>query len=189
MSGEAGARIEGELFCIFVGCGFNEDVRVPEGDDGSAITNHFDAASAPYDRWLARAAADLGALFADARTSGPLPLVPRRQPLEQIDGTIIDDGDDRSDDRARHFAEYHRGGPLSISVRSHTLLPRWQSLSVAIAVAGRVRRGDLDALLARVAAVLLAHAADPPPPSRDPEPIPEPEPDGLAARLRRRFGH
>lgn len=190
MSGEAGARIEGELYSIFVGSGVNVDVHVPEGDDGSAISNYFDAASAPYDRWLARAAADLEALFADVRASGLLPLVPLRQHLEQIDGTIIDDRDDGEDDRARHFARHHRGGPLSTSAGSHNILPHWQTLNVAVAVAGRVRRGDLDALLARVGVILLAHAADPPPPAKNPEPAPDPQPppQGPAARLRRWFG-
>lgn len=183
MSGEAGARIEGELYSIFVGSGVNVDVHVPEGDDDSAITNYFDSESAPYDRWLARAAADLERLFAEVRAAGPLPLVAVRQPCEQIDGTILNEDDD--DIHGRHFARHHRGGPLLLGVRGS--LPDLRSVRFSIAVTGRVRRRDLDELLARVTAVLVSHAAEPPRPPPEPEPPPPPAPANWSTRLRRRL--
>jgi hypothetical protein len=179
MSGEAGASIEGELFVLFIGSGVTVDVRVPEGDDGAAIRNYFDSESAPYDRWLARAAADLERLFAEVRAAGSLPLVPVRQPCEQIDGTVVHEEDD--DMHGRHFARHHRGGPLALGVRG--TLPDLQSVRFSIAVTGRVRRRELDELLARVTAVLVTHAPEPPPPP--PEPEPPPEPDSWSTRLRR----
>lgn len=181
MSGEAGASIAGELYSLFLGSGVNVDVHVPEGDDGSAIGNYFAAESAQYERWLARAAADLEALFAEVRAAGTLPLVAVRQPCEQIDGTIIHDEDDYI--HGRHFARFHRGGPLALGVRGH--LPDLQTVNISVAVTGRVHRRDLDELLARVTAVLVRHAADPPPPPPPPPPEPPPRPENWPSRLRR----
>lgn len=187
MSGQAGARVERELYSIFVGTGLNVCVHVPPGDDGSAVGNYFDATSAPYDRWLARAAPDLDLLIETVRAEGRLPLTALRQPCEQIDGTIIKDGEHDDTADARHFARYHRGGPLVLSINGPGLLPDLQTLNLALAVTGRVHRRDLDDLLARVAAVLHTHAADPPPepePPPLPKPPPEPPPTWLT-RLRR----
>lgn len=183
MSGEAGARIEGQRHAVFLGSGVNVSVATPPGDDGSAVGRYFDAANAPYGRWLARAAADLERLFAAVHAEGRLPLVDLGQPVAHVDGTIIEP-DDR---KAQHFARHHRGGPLALSIGGNDLLPDHRSLRVAIAVTGRVHRRDLDDLLARVAAVLLTHAADPPEPPPVPHPAPEPPPapPSWAARLRR----
>jgi hypothetical protein len=180
VSGQAGADIAGEHYGLFIGSGISVCIAPPRDDDGSAIGAHFDAASAPYHRWLARARPALDALFAEILAQGPLPLVALAGPCEQIDGTIVED----SDTGARHFAAYHRGGPLLLHAASNRHLPDGQSLNLRLVVATRVRRGDLDALLDRVAAVLLAHHAEPPPPPLPSPPAPVPAP-GWVTRLRR----
>jgi hypothetical protein len=181
MSGEAGAGIEAEYYGLFIGSGVC--VSVAESpDDGSAIGAYFAGASAPYVRWLARAREDLDALFVELHAQGPVPLVAVTTPCEQIDGAIVE----QPDVKARHFSEYHRGGPLMIHASSHTLLPDGQSLDLRVHVASRVRRDDLDALLGRVAAVLLTHAAEPAA-TPAPTPPPAPPPRRWTDRLRRWF--
>lgn len=180
MSGEAGARREGTLYAVFVGSGVIVSVAVPPGDDGSAIGKHFAAANAPFERWLARAAPDLERLFALVQAEGRLPLVALRQDCEHVDGAIIE----ASDTKARHFARYHRGGPLALSIGGPGLLPEYRTLRLSLAVTGRVHRRDLDDLLLRAAAALVPHAADPPEPPPAPKPAPPPAPS-WTARLRR----
>lgn len=169
MSGEAGASLEGPRYRLAIGSGICEDIHVPHGDPDNAIADHFDRANAPYVRWLARARPDLDALFA-ADPPG-LTLVAMDVPFEQIDGAVIDDVHGPDDARDRHFAAFHRGGPLLVHASDQ--LPDYQTVRLAVVVAARVRRSDLDALLARVAAILLAHRHEPPPP---PPPLPPPPP-------------
>jgi hypothetical protein len=76
MSGEAGATIEGELYRLFLGSGRMVSVAIPPpelGGDNGYVGRYFAQASAPYQRWLARAQPLLDALFA-ALVSEGLPL-------------------------------------------------------------------------------------------------------------------
>jgi len=149
MSGEAGATIDGALYRVFVGAGVIVSLALdPDQPDGHAA--YYAREEAPYRAWLERARAGLDELFEDLDRE--LPLAPVTEDVEQIDGAIIEDGaDDHA--AARHFAEYHQGGPLLLFLDGRNRLGI-RSLRVRIAVTERVRRSVLELLLDRVAEVL-----------------------------------
>jgi hypothetical protein len=179
MSGEAGANLEGELYSVSVGSGLIVSVALPPGDDGSAVGRYFDDHSAPFERWMAHAKPQLDALFAQLVAEGE-PLVPVNQPHETLDGTFLESGKDA------HFRKYHRGGPLAVFLDGHGLLPEGQTLRLKLVVARRVEKKRMDALLARVAQVLLAARPPPEPPEPDDhgfDALPPPPPPSRWARL------
>ena len=160
MSGEAGANLEGELYSVSVGTGLIVSVAIPPGDDGSAVGRYFEDRSASFRRWLAHAKPALDALFAQLVGEGE-PLVLVNQPHETLDGTFLESGKDA------HFRKYHRGGPLAVHLDGDRLLPEGQTLRLKLLVSKRVEKKRMDALLARVAQVLLEARPPPEPPEPD----------------------
>jgi hypothetical protein len=152
MSGQAGWRLEGERYSIFVGSGVNVAIALTPGDDGSGIGAYFDRESEPYRRWLERARPALDALFEAVLVEGVLPLVPLAQPHEEVDGAVIDRD---PEEKLSHFKKHHRGGPCLVNVSGARMLPSVQTLQIRLLVTPRVYRRDLDALARRVADVLL----------------------------------
>jgi hypothetical protein len=140
VSGEAGASITGERYEIFVGSGINVSVDSRSTDVGA----WFERESAPYREWLERARPALDQLFAKSK----LPLVPLSETFEQVDGAIIEPTDRSAD----HFRRYWNKKPLKLFL--HGRLGGLKSLRVNVMVSERVRRGDLDSLLAKVVRVL-----------------------------------
>jgi hypothetical protein len=179
VSGEAGASSEGELYQIAIGTGVIVNVALPPGNDGSAIGAYFARASAPYERWLARARPELDALFAQLVVEGE-PLVPIAQKFEELAGTFLEDGDDRN------FAKYHKGGPLALRLNGSRHMPRHRSLDLFMLVSRRVEKAKIEAIVARVAAVLVGTQAEPAPPLPPAAPVIEPPRSWWARLLGRR---
>lgn len=147
MSGEAGATIESELYCVAIGSGVIVSVAPPPGAGGSAVADYFAREAAPYQRWLERARPALDALFARLVHEGQ-PIVRYAQPFEEIWGTFVEDGDPKS------FAANHRGGPLIVRLAGHRHMPDYQSLNLSFLVSRRVEKRAVEPIVARVAGIL-----------------------------------
>lgn len=184
MSGEAGWKIDGAYYSVFVGSGVCVSVALPPGDDGSAIGKYFDRENEPYRRWLERAQPGLDLLFDELRASG-LPIVPLSEKFEEIDGIVIDEPDTKGE----HFRRYSRALPCPVHASGGRRMPNGGSMNLRLLVAERVRRAQVDALADRVVEVLIGTRDDPPSKPEPPPPEPPPTPSRLArARdwLRRR---
>jgi hypothetical protein len=188
MSGEAGAELASHYYSIFIGTGITEGVAVPPDADDDYLGRYFADASAPYERWLARALADLDALFARLLGEGRLPLLPIATPSKQIDGAI-GGGGSRSEEEMldEHFRQHSRGEPLAVQVSGYGKLEAFGSLHLRLVVATRVNQAALEAALDDVASVLRAHSAEPKPPPKPNSPPRPPPREGWLARVRARL--
>ena len=139
MSGEAGAELASQYYSIFIGTGVSEDVAVPPDADDDYLGRHFAEASGPYEQWLARARADLDALFVRIVAEGRLPLLPIATPADAIDGAIAG------------------GQPLAVQIGGYGKIDPLGSLNLSLVVSTRVAQAALDAALEEVANVLRAH--------------------------------
>lgn len=157
MSGQAGWSIRGELYSLFVGSGRFVSVAIPRGGDDRSVGDYFERANLPYRRWLERAEPQLDALFAALVLEG-MPLVRGDVECEEIDGVVIEE----PDVKAEHFRKHSRGLPGAVQLQGGRAMPDGRSMSLRIVVSKRVARAELDAVAARVVAVLQATQAEPP---------------------------
>ncbi len=171
MSGEAGWVIRRDLFSLFVGSGRIVSVAVQPGAHGDGVADYFARENEPYRRWLARAQPRLDALFAQLVAEG-LPLVGADAKASEIDGIVIEE----PDEKAAHFRKHSRGLPCPVHLRS-TIKRTGGSVNLRVVVSRRVRRAELDPVIAQVLTILEETETEP----AAPPPAPAPADDGPRA--------
>ncbi len=154
MSGEAGWSLTSELYSIFVGSGVNVSIATPPGAAGNYVGEYFARESRPYREWLERARPALDALFVELRQR--LPIVPMSEKFEQVDGRVIEE----LDRKAAHFEKFTTGLPGPVYLQGAQLMPDYRTMNLKFLVRTRIRRAELDPIVPRVVAILLAHQSD-----------------------------
>ena len=162
MSGEAGWVIRRDLYSLFVGSGRTVSVAVQPG--GATVGEYFARENEPYRRWLERAQPRLDELFTRLVAEG-LPLVGGDAKTSEIDGIVIEE----PDEKAAHFRKHSRGLPCPVHLRS-TIKRTGGSVNLRVVVSRRVRRAELDPVIAQVLTILEETETEPAAPPLAPAP-------------------
>jgi hypothetical protein len=151
VSGEASAATRGRFHELVLGSGVSIGYATLPGQDAGAL---HAADCAPLAAWIERARPGLDALFAELAADAALPLAPIGDRHQEVAGVVIED---RQPDAGDHFRHHAGEGPyvvrLDVPLRGPDG-PLLERARLRLSVTARVHRSALDALGARVAAVL-----------------------------------